>query len=500
MSMDYDCDVIVVGGGAGGATFAYACASAGKRVLLLERGEKANPDIPFDEHATLIDKRPYDDRPILLNGTPKRLFMGGVLGGGSSLFGAAMLRPSRDDFHPGRHYGNRLPRAIWDWPVTYDDMEPYYAEAERLYGVAGSKDDDFSPLQTPRDGYPQQPLPLHSTNRRLVAATRARGLRPFRLPLAIDPARCLRCALCAGFVCPTGARSSSAHLIERTVAAGLPLRVLTNVEVDRLVLDSAGRADGVRVLDRAGGQQITFRARRYVLAAGAIGSPVVLLRSGIGGPLVGRHYMFHLCPIVVGIFPRPTGGDETFIKQIGFADFYFGTKDITHKLGLVQSLPVPGPLMLEKSAPRLVPRRVLHFLRRRMLPMAGIIEDLPNPANHVSCDSDERPRLRHQFGAYDRERGEHLRRLMVRLLRKAGAWLCLARSFPSDEHVAHQCGTLRFGSGPAHAVLDRDCRMFGQPDVFVVDGSFLPTSLGVGPALTIMANALRVAAIVTREI
>jgi choline dehydrogenase-like flavoprotein len=89
---------------------------------------------------------------------------------------------------------------------------------------------------------------------------------------------------------------------------------------------------------------------------------------------------------------------------------------------------------------------------------------------------------------------------MKRILRRAGARLCLARQFPSDEHVAHQCGTLRFGSDPAHAVLDRDCRMFGQPNLFVVDGSFLPTSLGVGPALTIIANALRVADVLTREV
>jgi choline dehydrogenase-like flavoprotein len=89
---------------------------------------------------------------------------------------------------------------------------------------------------------------------------------------------------------------------------------------------------------------------------------------------------------------------------------------------------------------------------------------------------------------------------MRRILRNAGALFCLAKTFPSHEHVAHQCGTLRFGKAPDHAAVDPDCRLFGQPNVFVVDGSFFPTSLGVGPALTIMANALRVAEIVTGEI
>jgi choline dehydrogenase-like flavoprotein len=169
-------------------------------------------------------------------------------------------------------------------------------------------------------------------------------------------------------------------------------------------------------------------------------------------------------------------------------------------MGLVQSLPVPGPLLLAKTAPKLVPRRLLEFLRRRLLPLAGIIEDLPDPANRVWCGADGRPRLRHRFGGYDLERGRRLGRHMARILKRAGAVLCLSRSFPSDEHVAHQCGTLRFGTDPAHAVLDPDCRLFRHPNVFVVDGSFLPTSLGVGPALTIMANALRVAAVVTREL
>jgi choline dehydrogenase-like flavoprotein len=498
--MSYDCDVIVVGSGAGGGTCAYACARAGKRVLLLERGCKYVPEQPgHDERAMLIDKRPYDDREVQVNGSPRRLYAGGVLGGGTALYGAALLRPSRDDFHPGKTYGKRIPRAIWDWPIAYDDLDPYYAEAERLYGVAGCGDEDFGPLQKPPGGFPNLPLPLHTINCRLMAACRSVGLRPFRLPLAIDPARCLRCDACAGYVCPTGARSSSAQLVDRAVAAGLPLRVLTNVEVEQLLLPWTGDAGGVFLRDRATGRRTVCRARRYVLAGGALSSPLLLLRSGAEGPLVGRHYMMHLSPIGVGVFRQRTGADETFVKQVGFADFYFGTKGYAHKMGIVQSLPVPGPLLTARMAP-LLPRPVLRFLRRRMLPLAGIVEDLPDPANRVCWGADGRPRLRHRFGAYDLERGRRLARLMAGVLRKAGAVLCLSRSFASDEHVAHQCGTLRFGKDPAQAVLAPDCRLFGHPNVFVVDGSFLPTSLGVGPALTIIANALRVANIVNGEV
>ena len=496
--MLYDCDVLVVGGGAGGATFAYACARAGKSVLLLERGRKYVLDPPVhDEQAMLIDKKPYDDRAVEVNGASRRLYMGGVLGGGTALYGAALLRPSRDDFHPGKHYGDRIPRTLWDWPITYDDLEPFYAEAEQLYGVAGCADEDFGPL--PRPGsYPNAPLPLLPINQKLMAANRAAGLRAFRLPLAIDPGRCLRCEACAGYLCPTGARSTSAQLLERAAQQGRPLRVLTNVEVERLALDGSGSATGVHVFDRASGQRMVYRARRYVLAAGALASPLILLRSGVNGPEVGRHYMMHLSPIVVGVFRQRNGADETFVKQVGFTDYYFGTKSHAHKMGLVSSLPVPGPLLTAKMSP-LVPRSVLRLLRQRMLPLAGIVEDLPNPANHVCWAADGRPRLRHRFGAYDLERGRRLSGLMSRILKRAGAVLCLSRQFASDEHVAHQCGTLRFGKDPSHAVLDANCRLFGHPNVFVVDGSFFPTSLGVGPALTIMANALRVAKRISSE-
>jgi choline dehydrogenase-like flavoprotein len=236
-----------------------------------------------------------------------------------------------------------------------------------------------------------------------------------------------------------------------------------------------------------------------VLAGGAISSPLLLLRSGLNSALVGRHYMAHLSPIVVGIFTRRQGADESFVKQVGFADYYFGANGYRHKMGLVQSLPVPGPLLTAKMAP-LLPPPVVRLLRQRMLPLAGIVEDLPDPANRVECGPDGRPRLHHRFGAYDVERGHRLGRLMSRIVKRAGAVLCLSKRFASDEHVAHQCGTLRFGKDPAHAILGPDCRLFQHPNVFVVDGSFFPTSLGVGPALTIIANALRVAARVISEL
>ena len=129
--MPRDADILVIGSGAGGGTFAYACARAGKKVLLLERGQKyPRTDRPHEERAMLIDKKPYDERQVKVNGSPQRLYMGSVLGGGTSLYGAALMRPSVDDFHPGKSYGGRLPLRSWDWPISYEQLEPHYDQAE----------------------------------------------------------------------------------------------------------------------------------------------------------------------------------------------------------------------------------------------------------------------------------------------------------------------------------------------------------------------------------
>jgi len=498
MSDSYD--VIVIGSGAGGGSLAQAVARAGKRVLLLERGGKSPAvTLPHDEQAMLIDKQPYDDRPIDVNGDNARLYMGGVLGGSTSLYGAALMRPSDDDFHPGRHYGDRLDKSIHDWPIGYEDLAPYYDRAEQLYHVSGQSSPNFGPLNRPSQDYPHSPIPLKPINERLVNGNESAGLKPFVLPLGIDFNICLQCDACPGYICPNGARISAGQVIEQAAADTGSLEIRERVEVEKF--ERQGEAiTGVRILERETGEHQIVTAKRYVLAAGAIGSPAILLKSGCDHPLIGRNYMMHLSPIVVGLYLKRTGAESTFVKQIGFADHYFGTDDYPHKLGLVQSLPVPGPLMIGKSAPKWLPKAAINTLRKRMLPMAGIIEDLPNPENRVSVKEDGQIGLTHKYSDYDFERGKVLTRLMVDILKRGGAAHCLTKSFPSTEHVAHQCGTLRFGTDRDHAVADKNGRLFDHPEVFVADGSLFPTSLGVGPALTIMANALRIADTVIAEI
>jgi len=188
--MDYD--VVVIGSGAGGGAAARALSDAGRRVLVIERGGRLAFGAAQSERRMILEKAGCDDRLLELNGRPETLFTGGIVGGSTSLYGAALLRPSPEDFIPGRHYGDRLPRAIWEWPVGYDELEPYFDWAEDLFHVAGDHVAPTPHLGRRRHAYKGTLPPLEPINRDLEAALQGAGLRPFRLPLAIDFAPCRR--------------------------------------------------------------------------------------------------------------------------------------------------------------------------------------------------------------------------------------------------------------------------------------------------------------------
>jgi choline dehydrogenase-like flavoprotein len=470
-------------------------------VVVVERGGAARlpsgrPADHLDEVRTLVHKEPYDDREVLLGDHASRLYTGGNSGGGTMLYGAALMRPREADFQPGRYYSGRIPECIQEWPVEFGAFLPWLREAEQLYGVADVPLEEGVASANSRTAG----LPLAAISERLMRAAVELGMHPQRLPLAIDASRCLRCSHCAGFECPTGARRSSEDLLRRGELSGHRLRRLIHCEALRIERSRGQRIDAVCFRDRRSGETFRLRARRYVLAAGALGSAALLLRSGFAHPLIGRNYMMHCSPLVVGIFSSCTGADETFIKQVGVDDCYLGTRDLPEKMGLIQSLPAPGVALLRKYGLRYVPAWLLRRLRARLLPLVGIIEDLPDPANRVLIEGEDRIRLQHCYAEFDLLRARSLAGEMAKLLKHTGAMVQVTGKLASSEHAAHQCGTLRFGTDVRHAVLDAECRMFNCPELFVADGSFMPTSLGVGPSLTIIANALRVADIVLGEV
>jgi choline dehydrogenase-like flavoprotein len=494
-----DYDAIVIGSGAGGGTAAWALSRAGKKVLLLERGQRFNdPPAMQDEAEMLIRMRSFEDRDIWMNEKLRRLYVGGVTGGGTALYGAVLLRPSPEDFNPGKFYSQYISRNQWDWPVSYDDLESYYEQAEDLFRVAADARSPMPHVGKRRSPYPQTPGRMVPISKWVARGVERCGYMPFRLPLAIDNSSCLLCPSCPGYMCPTDARSSSLNCCIEPAVSEYGLEVWDDCEAMELAHETAAGSVDARIKSvnvRKGGQTIEVSAETYVVAAGSIGTPVLLQRSDLGeqSDQLGRNYMYHGGGIAVGMYYHPTGAADIFAKQIGFTDLYFGTDDFPFKLGYAQVLPIPGPLSIVENLPFQIPKSVARFMHQRMISIAGAVEDLPQSANRVRLLRDGRIDVRHKFHPFDKFRAKFFKQELVKVMWASGAQMVVGATGDKDEtHVAHHVGTARFGTDPDHAVLDPNCRIFGTENGYVVDGSFMPTSLGVGPALTIIANSLRV--------
>ncbi len=499
--MDYD--AVVIGSGAGGGAAAYSLATSGKRILLIENGSLlTDPNLLQDEKQMLLDRIAHEQREFIINGRRNRLFIGGLVGGGTSLYGAVLMRPSREDFLPGKYYKDYLPECIHEWPVQYDELEPFYEKAEDLYRVSADHSAETPHIESRRTSYPGKSLPLKPINNQLAQSLTRQGLKPFQLPLAIDSNKCLDCPSCPGYGCPNESRSSSFNRCIKPAVENHGLDIWTNTQALKINGNSSGKASTLTVWRKDKGKSEDIAASLFIVSAGAVGSPILLLKSGLGASSgqLGRNFMYHAGVLGIGLFPRPTGAADYFIKQLGWTDFYFGTNDFPHKLGYVQALPVPGPLTLQSEAPVPIPLSVAKFIHARTVGFASTVEDLPRKENRIELSRDGQILLFHKFHEYDLFRSNFLLRRIKRILKKCGATLAIgATSDQDDLHTAHQVGTCRFGKDPRHSVLDPMCKVHGTENVFVIDGSFMPASLGVGPALTIIANALRVSEFINKE-
>ncbi len=491
-------DTIVIGSGAGGATIASVLARAGQRVLVIERGFLPTDRTAFqDESRMLLRREAQDDRAIRVNNRLARLYVGGVPGGGTALYGGALLRPAPEDFEPGRWYRDHLPEALHRWPVTYDELEPFFQKAEDLFHVAGDGEAAMPHLGRRSGSYPGPTPALEPINHHLKTSLESQGLTPFHLPLAINFDTCLWCSTCPGYICPNVSRANAVEAALKPAIEKHGAELRTGWEVERLLTDTRPhkKAKRVRILNRRTGERLEVEGDRFIVAAGAVWSPVLLMKSGLGktSPELGRNYMYHCGAMAVGVFPRPTGAADRFVKQLGWTDDYFGANEFPHKLGYVQTLPVPGPLTLQHEAPIHLPAPLAQRIYEHSLAFTGTVEDLPLASNRITLFRNGRVRLQHHFHPYDVQRAKYVLRRLRSLMRKSGALFVVGATGDKDDiHTAHQVGTCRFGEDPNTSVLDRWCRVHDSDNVYVVDGSFMPTSLGVGPALTIIANALRV--------
>lgn len=545
-------DVVVIGTGMGGATAGYELARLGQRVLFVEKG-------PF-LHSTYVAAppglKPAADRPAASTDAglptgeaadrlnegrwPHRLRartnlgaldffipIGCASGGSTAFYAAALERFAPADFSPRANFPAVHDSSLPDhWPISYQELEPHYEAAETLFRVRGTQD----PLFAGGASKLLEPPALNARDRQLQRQLQVGGLHPYRLHVGCEfvPG----CDGCPNGPCEKNCKRDAAWacLVPALVEHGAA--ILPDCEVLRI---EAGADKVNAIVCRHGDDEWHLRARVIVLAAGAFATPSLLLRSrsaewpsGLGNrtDLVGRNLMFHGGELIA-VSPGSALDCDGAQKTLAVNDLYHADGE---KLGTFQSLGVPlylGQIMLylretaEYStawwkwllSPRPVWWRKLTspFVRlgatiysrlfnfRDAALWVSIIEDLPYHQNRVYPDPDNPRDVIIEY-RYSDELGGRVARFRERLRQVLGRRSFMVLSTGAKIDYPHVCGTCRFGDAPDTSVLDRNNRVHELENLYVVDASFLPSSGGTNPSLTIAANALRVAGVIDQSL
>jgi len=514
MNNGSDFDFIIIGSGAGGGTLAYRLAPSGKKILLIERGpfvrrEKENwNSLEVNAHGR------YNTKELWRNadGTELHPHTNYYVGGNTKFYGAALFRLRKEDFGEIKHHGGISPA----WPISYDELEPYYAEAERIYHVHGHSGED--PTEPYRSGDFPYPAISHEPRIQQLSDDFARlGLKPFHTPLGVmldernmQKSACIRCSTCDGFPCLVNAKAD-AHICCVVPALKYPnVTLMTDTKVTLLETNGTGR-EVTKVHVERNGQQETYSADVIVVSGGAINSAALLLRSantkhprGLanGSDMVGRHYMGHVNSVLMALSkcPNPT----VFQKTLSVNDFYYRAPDWEFPMGHISFVGKLDGDTLKAGAPKVAPKWTLDLMGKHSLDFWLTSEDLPDPNNRVTINREGEIVL--QYKPNNEEGHKRLIKKLESLMQQQtkcsvhghecheGIFsrnLFLGQRIPLAG-VAHQNGTIRFGKDPKTSALDRNCKAHELDNLYVVDGSFFCSSGAVNPALTIMANALRV--------
>ena len=543
-----DVDVVVVGSGPGGATAADVLTAAGRSVCVLEKGRNhllaleppyaslghlSSDEVKFDRRHFLGPDPLLEPRTFRRTaGGKEREQVGDVNNMPSTVGGAGfhadgkLPRYREVDFRLASELGPVDGAMVADWPVDYDEMEAYYAEAERLIGVAG--DHTGNPFAAWRSGpYPMPPgADMYVATLTGPAATRL-GYHPYRAPTGANsvpydgrPA-CNNCGFCAFYGCPIEAKGDPVGMLRSALHTGRGEIRPESVAVEILTDASGARATGVRYLD-ADGEARVVTGDAVVVACGAFETPRLLLRSGIGNAsdLVGRFLMFHLQTIVLGYFPfrlhaykgrdvthlmdDPIVGDAESAAAAAAAGLPWLRGGIVehggsgHPITEASHLP-PGPdhtaLMVDSP------------MRDRMAAFTMQGEDLPQATNRVDLDPAVRDvwgmpagRVTYSPHAHDVACAHHWAPRLEAVMLDAGAqgtsWVTspgtpgtVAPHLPPISR--HWMGTARMGTDARASVCDPWQRLWDVDNVVIADSSVFPTSTGYGPTLTLVALAIR---------
>jgi choline dehydrogenase-like flavoprotein len=503
-------DVIIIGTGAGGGTLAHTLAPSGKRILLLERGDflpremdNWSPKAVFEDGKYISKDTWYD-----ADGKTFQPQVHYFVGGATKLYGAALYRLRPRDFEEIKHVDGVSPA----WPMSYDDFEPYYSKAEWLYQVHGNGGED--PTEGPRSkGYPWPAVSHEPRIEQIFGDLTSGGYHPFHAPCGIllneaerAKSKCIRCTWCDGYPCLVHAKSDAEVIAVRPVMDLPNVTLLVGAEVVKLETDqSGGTVSGV--VARRGGSEERYEADIVALSAGASQSAKVLLASandahpnGLanGSDQVGRNYMFHNCKAVVALAKEPN--DTVFQKTLGINDFYFGAEDYDWPVGQIQMVGKSNAEAMKGEEPmltKLAPHWSLAETARHAVDFWLTTEDLPLSDNRVTLDGDRNVHL--AYASSNDEEADRLYHELKRILNHVGIAQhhVLGKNFYMNMSIpiagcAHQAGTVRFGHDPQTSALDTNCKAHELDNLYVVDTSFFPSIGAVNPALTAMANSIRV--------
>jgi choline dehydrogenase-like flavoprotein len=535
-------DVLVVGSGAGGAPLAYRLSQAGFHVTALEKGPRydrgdfrheelllpsQDPFVPSvrDEPHVLVDHRVADPTP-----TPSRFgWIACCVGGGTTHMGGSLLRLHPDDFRVATRCGEY--EELADWPYRYDDLEPYYTQAEWEIGISGAA--GINPFDGVRSrDYPMPPLPAHPLADALDRACTGLGLHSYPTPRAVNsqphagrPA-CAHCDFCAGYGCPTGARGTmSETLLPRAEATGRCV-VVPNAMVREITTGPDARVTGCVYLD-ARGVERRVCADVVCICCSAIESARLLLLSksasfpdGLanGTGLVGRYLQFHVGSMARGRFRFDRHPDLDLRQRdatLGRAvmDYYFLPPGVsalgkggvlTFDLSRVHPV-ADAQRVARREGDRLLWGRALQerlewALRdTREITLEVFHDFVPNRGTFMELDSAvvDRwglpvARIHLTEPVHHRAAGTWLVERGLEIFAAMGADEALAGGIGyTNDVMCH--GTCRASSDPRTSVLTAFCQSHEVPNLFVVDGSFMPTSGGAPSTLTIAANSLRTA-------